>query len=128
MGDIEGERLCLRGGGCGKTVRWVLTVLHRRLDLDVDPHPNGNVIMHTLPDGRIRAEVLTGDRMPAQQEAFRMHKCPPKRERPGPPCAGCHLPMSREIAIAEGWTHHPSCEPGFALRLAQDRLRAGKPR
>ena len=128
MADIEGEKLCLRGGGCGATVRWVLTVNHRRLDLDVDPTPHGNVIIRDLGDGRIRAEVLTGDRMPAQQQAWRMHKCPPKQERPGPRCAGCHLPMQREIAIAEGWTHHPSCEPGFQLRLAQDRLKERKQR
>jgi len=122
MGDIEGERLCLRGGGCGATVRWVLTVNHRRLDLDVTPDPNGNVIIVTLDDGRVRAKVLCGPEMPAQQEAFRMHRCS-KPKPPGIPCGGCPLPMPREIALREGWTHHPSCEPGFALRLAQDRLR-----
>lgn len=127
MGDVEGERPCLRGGGCGATVRWVLTVNHRRLDLDVDPDTNGTVIIVEL-DGRIRARVLTGVEMPAQQQAFRMHRCPPKRERPGPACAGCQLPMPRDLAITEGWTHHPSCEPAFLLRLAQDRLRERKPR
>lgn len=127
MGDIEGERLCLRGGGCGATVRWVLTVNHRRLDLDVDPTPHGNVIIRDLGDGRVRAEVLTGDRMPAQQQAFRMHRCT-KPTPPGIPCAGCHLPMPRDIALLEQWTHHPGCEPGFQLRLAQDRLRERKQR
>lgn len=76
---------------CGAEVRLVLTVGQLVRKLDPRPRPDGNHIIVTLDDGRVRAQVLTGDEMPAQQEAFKAHECGIK-ERPGPLCATCHLP------------------------------------
>lgn len=118
MAGIEGEARCPR---CGAELYWRLSENNRRLALDAKPDRTGNVIVIDLPDGRVRAKVLSGLEMPAQQEAFRQHACP-KPERPGPRCAVCLLRMDHDLAYAERWTVHPCCEPGYAREVAAQAI------
>lgn len=104
---------CDVAGGCGARVRWYYSTGGKILTLDTDSHEDGNVII-VSHDGRIRARILTGTELPATQPAYRRHRCPPKPERPGPVCAGCHGPMDRTLAALERWSYHPCCEPGAA--------------
>jgi hypothetical protein len=122
MSDIETEEKCPL---CHALVCWRLSITGRRLRLDVDPDPSGNVIVIETNDGKIRAQVLTGDQMPAQQEAWRQHTCA-TRERPGPPCSVCRLPMHRELARRLRWTTHPACEPEFLQQLARETLQENR--
>lgn len=106
---------------CGARVKRVITIGAAIRDLEPEPRPDGNTII-VDHEGRIRARVLTGDEMPAQQEAFKAHQCPPK-PRPGPPCARCTLPMNRELALAEGWVDHPACDGNYHIELLRLRRR-----
>jgi hypothetical protein len=108
--------------GCGAEVLRHITIGAKIRDLEPGARPDGNTII-VEHEGRIRARVLSGDEMPAQQEAFKAHQCPPK-ERPGPPCAACLLPMHRELAISERWTTHPACDPEHHIERLR-RRRAG---
>jgi len=104
--------------GCGQPIRWVLTVGGARMPIDVDPHPDGNVIPVTV-DGKQRAKVLTGAELPAQEQAWRAHfaTCSQSKEfkrkkaRLTPTCRTCSGPMDIELARLEKWLHHPSCDP-----------------
>lgn len=117
MAGIEGESTCPR---CRAHGHWRLSISNRRLFLDADPDPTGNVVVVELGDGRVRAKVLTGAEMPAQQQAFRQHACP-RAERPGPPCSVCRLPMDRDLAYAERWTSHPCCDPEYNRELGRQK-------
>lgn len=108
MAGVEAEEKCPL---CGAPVWWRVSVLGTRLRLDVDPDPSGSVIVIETPDGKVRAKVLTGPEMPAQQEAFRQHRCPPTSE-PSKPCRCCRRPM-RPVWLFQllRWDHHPGCDP-----------------
>jgi len=118
MTGIETEEKCPL---CQAPVWWRMSVTGRRLRLDAAPDPSGNVIV-IESDGRIRAQVLTGPEMPAQQEAWRQHACTTP-ERPGPPCAVCRRPMNRRLAELLRWTTHPGCDGEYHAEAA--RIRAG---
>lgn len=96
---------------CGRPIRWVLTGTGRRIAIDPEPDPAGTVIRVEDPsDGTVRARILTGVEMPAQETAWIRHEaiC---RVRPGPLCRTCRGPMDAGLARSEGWTTHPSCDP-----------------
>lgn len=103
--------------GCSAPIRWVLTVGGKRMPLDPDPHPDGNVI-RVEHDGLIRARVLTGDELPAQEPAWRAHwvTCPASadfKRRKGattPRCVECRQPLDPVLArLGDRW--HPCCAP-----------------
>jgi hypothetical protein len=127
MTGIETADHCPR---CGALVWWRLSVLGSRLRLDATPDPTGNVIIIGTPDGKVRADVLTGDRMPAQQEAWKQHACP--KAKPGPPCAVCRRPMNpADLFRALRWTTHPGigCDSEYqaeVARLAVETKRAAR--
>lgn len=119
MAGIEGDATCPKEH-CRAPIVWRLTVNNRRISLDVDPHPDGNVIV-VEQDGRIRARILTGVEMPAQEDAYRQHQCP-KPEPVGPACTVCWLPMPRDPAYREHWWCHPCCDPEYNRELAEQGL------
>lgn len=106
------------GDGCGGTpIWWVLTEAGKRMPLDVAPDPSGNVILVEDDQGRIRARVLTGPELPAQQEAWVPHwrTCPAsaeyrrRRHAAAPKCRyACGVPMDPWLT-ANGYTAHPNC-------------------
>jgi hypothetical protein len=126
MDDVVGElRDCTL---CHAPIRWLVSVGSRRFPLDVDPHPAGNVIVVEV-DGKIRARILNGTEMPAQQTAYRKHECP-RTAPPGPRCTVCRERMNRDLALLERWTSHPACDPDYQReRARQDTAsKAGKGR
>jgi hypothetical protein len=117
-----------RCSACRAPVRTAITEAGKIRDLQPDPHPDGNHILITTPRGHIRARVLTGADMPAPDgTGYLMHRCPPP-PTPGPACAGCGLPMDRDLSAIEPDHHfHPCCEPDYrreAGRQAAARARA----
>lgn len=125
MGGIETKDVCPR---CGAPVYWRLSVLGTRLRLDATPDPTGNVIIIETGDGKIRADVLTGERMPAQQEAWKQHACP-RSTKPGPPCAVCRRPMTpADLFRLLRWTTHPGigCDSEYQAEVA--RLKLARPK
>lgn len=112
---------CARDG-CGRPITYVLTETGLRLAIDPDPDPAGNVI-RTEHDGRIRAQLLPGDQMPAQQTAWRQHRftCPGSTDRArlervaAPRCGICREPL-HPLAVEAGWTRHPLCGPPLDFR------------
>lgn len=107
---------------CGEPVRWYVTAGGTVVDLNPTPDANGNHIIVAI-DGRVRVQVLTGAEMPAQTTAFRRHVCPPKPARPGLRCVVCFLPMDLELARAERWNEHPSCDPTVLEWHARQKAR-----
>lgn len=103
---------------CGAPLVWVVTVGGRRMPLDPDPHPAGNVVRVAGRTGP-RARVLTGGEMPAQETAWRAHftTCPNASEfrrrkaAAAPRCTTCGDPMNAELTRRTGWTEHPACPP-----------------
>lgn len=96
---------------CGRPIRWVLTGTGRRIAIDLDPDPAGTVVRGEDPgDGTVRARVLTGVEMPAQETAWTRHEAT-CRARLGPRCRTCRGPMDAGLARSERWTTHPSCDP-----------------
>ena len=110
---------------CGAEVRRVITLGAIIRDLEPEPRPAGNHIIVTNDQGEIRAKVLTGPELPAEQDAYVIHKCPPKPvAATGPACAACGLPMHAELAASQGWRTHPSCvDPEDAKREALQQIR-----
>lgn len=113
--------------GCGAAIRWVITDGGRRMPLDPDPVPDGNVVPAVI-DGQRRARVLTGEQMPADGPAWQAHfrTCPAApqfRRRPaGPRCAVCHNPMNPDLADLEQWTTHPCCDPAAGASTVRAAL------
>jgi hypothetical protein len=116
---------------CLAPIRWVLTLGDKRMPLDVDPHPDGNVVIITTPEGDVRGRVLTGEHLPAQDTAYRAHfvTCPNaadhrrRRAIVTPRCHGCHLPMDPVLGRTD--LYHPNCAPDpTAMRAALDTARA----
>lgn len=104
------------GSGCGANIWHALTVEGRRVALEPHPSPHGTVILANV-DGRIRAKLLTGAELPAQQQAWVRHilTCPasPERQRrtqaAAPKCGyRCGVRMDPWL-IEHGYTSHPNC-------------------
>lgn len=120
------------GSGCTADVRWVLTEGGRRMPIDPDPHPDGTVVRRVDGQGRIRAHVLTGVELPAQEPAWRPHwtTCPASAEfrrrqwAAAPKCIACKLPLDRELTARTGWPWHPCCAPPTDLADAVREARA----
>lgn len=47
-----------RSGRCGAPIVWAVTRTGKRLPVDADPHPGGNVTLTVGPDGTVTADVL----------------------------------------------------------------------
>jgi hypothetical protein len=105
-------------GDCGHPTRWVITELGRRVELDPEPVPGGNVV-RVLVDGHIRARVLGGGQLPAEEPAWRRHAATctaspehgKRQARLEPRCRVCLLPMDPDLTRLEQWTTHPACDP-----------------
>jgi hypothetical protein len=135
-----GRTSACKGDGCGALIRWLFTENGRRMPLDVDPHPDGTVVLVQV-DGKTLARVLTGAQLPAQETAYRPHwaTCPAsdamraKKARAaarGPLCGRCGHPMDTALAEREGWREHPACDSAEdsahkAAVAARRRRRAG---
>jgi hypothetical protein len=103
---------------CAGRVRWHVTVGGKVIALDSDPVEDGNIIV-VAHEGRVRARVLEGTEMPAQQTAYRRHRCPPLPVGNQPRCTECYLPMDAELARSEKWSTHPTCDPEYKDDLRQ---------
>jgi hypothetical protein len=117
------------GPHCGREIRWVITLGDKRLPLDPDPSPDGNVVLERQPDGSIRARVLTGHELPAQGNAWVPHHrtCPDaadfrrRQAATAPRCrAGCGYPMDPWLA-AHGWRYHVLCAPPTRAEIDAQR-------
>jgi hypothetical protein len=116
-------------GDCGRPVRWVITEGGRRIEIDPQPDPGGNVVPVTV-DGHTRARILTGDQLPAEGPAYRRHaatcrespEARKRRARTAPRCTVCLLPMDADLARLEQWTTHPSCDPAEGAATARAAL------
>ena len=106
------------GPRCGAIVRWVLTEAGRRMPLDEDPHPDGTVVLRHGPDGAVRAHVLTGAELPAQETAWRPHwqTCPDssqlrrRKAAAAKRCRTCGCGMDPWLP-AHGYGAHIGCLP-----------------
>ena len=115
MSDQEQTATC---SACLAPIRWVLTLGDKRMPLNLDPSPDGNVVPVETEDGQIRARVLTGVELPAQRQAWVPHHrtCPHaddfrRRKRAAAVrCGVCREPMDPVLA-AHGHTTHPGCAP-----------------
>ena len=131
MSDVEGQSTCT---GCGKPIRWVLTVGGKRMPLDPDPTPEGTVVRAVLEDGAVRAKVLTGAELPALVTAWRPHwvTCPNsaefhrRRAVTTPRCRACGQPLDRVWADA-GHAYHVLCAPPGEFREHVDAHRPTAP-
>lgn len=118
---------------CRGRVIWVITEGGRRIELDPDPTPDGNVVP-VLAYGNHRARVLTGDHLPAEEPAWRQHSttCPEspatraRRARLAPRCRVCLLPMDPDLARLEQWTEHPACDTTAGAAAARAALTAAR--
>ena len=108
---------------CHETILRLFTIGGRLIDLDPEPHDDGNRTIVTVA-GDIRARTLTGTDLPAPAgTAHKVHWCPAKGPT-GPPCANprCDLPLPREIGGKPClWTYHPACEPEFTDQLLEEQ-------
>jgi hypothetical protein len=116
---------------CGGPVVWVITEGGRRVELDPDPAPDGNVVP-VLTEGHRRARILTGDALPAQEPAWRRHSttCPEsldaraRRARQAPRCRVCTGPLDQALAAAEPHHDtHPACDDRAAAELVRHAAR-----
>lgn len=114
---------------CDQPVIRLFTVGGKLRDLDPTPVDDGNHLIVTLGDGRIRARTLSAFELPHPGPAHRVHQCP-ARERATIGCANpaCRYPLDRALAEAERWSYHPTCEPEFLeqLRSAYQRVATGR--
>lgn len=94
---------------CPARVRWYVTISGKVIALDADPVDDGNVIVISH-EGRVRARILEGADMPAQQTAYRRHRCPPHPVLNERRCVHCHLVMS---GTDSGFDTHPTCDPEY---------------
>jgi hypothetical protein len=114
---------------CGQPTRWVITEQGRRVELDPEPVDGGNVVPVTV-DGHVRARILDGGQLPAEEPAWRRHAgtCPEsvdarrRRARLAPRCAVCLNPMDPDLARLEQWTTHPACDTAAAADTVRAAL------
>lgn len=48
---------------CGEPLEWAVTAGGKRMPVDYDPHPEGNVLLRRRSDGSLTADVLAGERL-----------------------------------------------------------------
>lgn len=116
-GTLHNTATCT-GPTCGATIRWAVTREGRRLPLNPDPDPAGNVVIETNATGEIRARILTGPELPAQGEAWMPHwkTCPDSpvfqrlQRATQPRCRACRGRLDPWL-VANGWHHHVLCAP-----------------
>ena len=117
---------------CGAPVRHVFTEGGTDIALDVDPHPDGNVIAVQV-DGRTLARVLTPAQLPATQPAWQRHSqtCPEspaaraRRAKRAPRCRACDGPLDEHLAQVEPHDTHPVCDPAAAAALVRHAATRG---
>ena len=105
--------------GCGAAVRWVLTVGGRRIPIDPRTSPTGNIVPVRSDDGTLRARVLTGDELPAQEPAWVPHWATCTRSavfrrqqgQKAPKCLACGLVMD-EWLVWQGRRLGDRSQPG----------------
>jgi hypothetical protein len=123
-GDLTGIEAQEKCPLCGAVVFRRLSVERTLLRLDAVPDPAGNVILIEIA-GKTKAKVLCGPEMPAQDVAYKQHRCP-SSGRPGPPCAVCRQPMDpAELFQLLRWTTHPGigCDSEYHAEVARLRIR-----
>lgn len=111
---------------CHAPIRWVLTEAGRRMPIDFDPSPDGNVVARNVA-GSIRAHILTGNELPAQETAYVPHHrtCPDaeqhkRRKRAATPkCRACGYRLD-EWLVKRGKHHHVNCEPPDVREVAAE--------
>lgn len=125
MAAVDDTETCT---ACGAPIRWVITIGDRRMPLDPEPHEDGNVVPVIVDGGLVRARVLTGVELPAQETAFRAHfvTCPRAGEfrrrkvATTPRCHGCGQPLDPVLSRRhpDAWTArwHPTCAPTVVPR------------
>lgn len=120
---------------CQAPIWWAITVGDRRMPLDVDAHPAGNVVPVLISrDGKElrRVKVLTGDQLPAQVPAWRAHftTCPNsadhrrRRRILTPKCRFCQQPLDGWL-VEQGMNAHINCGP-VGFREAVEASAAGQ--
>ena len=79
---------------CGAAIVWAVTAAQKRMPVDAEPHPGGNVAVWRDVAGRLRARVLSNER-PTLEHSEVLHMThwatctnPPPRRRPGRRRAG----------------------------------------
>jgi hypothetical protein len=114
---------------CGSRIWWALTEGGRRMPIDADPDPDGNIVPIFTASGARRVRVLTGADLPAQRQAWRTHlaTCPDapqhraRRHPPGPRCRACQLPMDPWL-VSRGRVYHVNCAPPTPQEKAAESL------
>jgi len=120
--SADGNAFCQ---SCGTPIRWVVTIGDRRMPLDVELSPAGNVVLVDVPGKGVRARVLTGPELPALEPAHVAHwtTCPNSTEfkrrarirarAAAPRCQSCGEPLDPVLAARPGWYGrvHPGCAP-----------------
>jgi hypothetical protein len=130
-GDLRpGTTATCPAPNCGNTCWLVLTTGGHRILLNPEPHPDGTITIRRLDDGTIRGHILTGDQLPAQDEAWVRHDTtcidsPHSKRRAyarAPKCRACQLPMDAWLP-ANGWAYHVNCEPPADMRARVNATR-----
>lgn len=132
--DAAGQARCSM---CSAPMRWVLTEGNRRMPLDAEPNPAGNVLLIER-DGKVRARVLGGPDLPVRDDltAWMPHfnTCPDSAEfkrrkhAAAPRCKACRDSMGRhaDFLIEHHGGYHVNCAPPLdireAVRLAREAL------
>ena len=121
-----------QGAGCGALILWCTTAIGRKpMPLDVEPAPDGNVVLIRQDDGLTLGRVLTGEDLPARGLAYRPHhrscvaaaEFRQRRPSAGPKCrAGCGVPMDPWLSD-HGWAWHINCAPEPATVARPDVAR-----
>lgn len=126
MPDQSHRYSTCQGVACRGLILWVLTEGGKRMPVDPEPAPDGNVLLTRQPDGTVRARVLTGsDPIVEGRITYRPHHrtCPDsaefrrKKAATALRCLTCDEPMS-DWLIDRGWKYHVGCKPLTAAELA----------
>lgn len=128
-GTLHNQSVC-SGPTCAAVIRWAVTREGRRMPLNPEPDPAGNVVIETNPAGEVRARVLTGPELPAQGEAWMPHwkTCPDSpvfqrlQRATAPRCRACRSGMDPWL-VANGYRYHVNCEPPDDMRTRVEALR-----
>lgn len=118
------------GPNCGADIVWTVTDAGKRMPLNPEPSPDGNVILRTDDHGQIRAHVLTGSQLPAQVEAWVPHHrtCVDsadyrrRRRATTARCRVCRDPLDPWLP-EHGYDSHIGCLPPIDIRAAVNLAR-----
>ena len=102
-------------GGCGRPMLWAVTAKGKRMPLDPDPDPYGNVLIRPAVGGAI-AEVMDASALMTRRgERYTPHiaTCPAADEFRAPSATPtpCHLRSLRAAGAAEVWPLHAPRPP-----------------